>query len=423
MKLGTAARIVADLSRKGLRQNYWDLSRMVSQITRLTRPENRVFRGRVLRELGWYVAGGPTPIHGQSRERARAAVEWLCRAQDAGDDDGAAKGYFPCDGPSPWQPSYPETTGYIITSLLRFAERHGDSAVRERALRMARWEISVQMESGAVQAGTVCPPAQQVAAIFNTGMVLDGWATAYEVTEDPQYLKAGDRAADFLVNDLGEDGHFRSHGSHVTMDRIKTYNCLGAWALYRHGVLRQESRYRDAAVVATEAAVAQQSPRGWIKDNCLTRPEAPLLHTIGYALQGILEVGALAGRRDLIEAAARGADPVLERMRPSGFLHGRFYDDWEPAGWSSCLTGSAQLAVVCYRLHQLTGRTGYRTAADRIVDYLKPLQAIGTADPSLNGALGGSFPLFGSYMTAGYPNWATKYLLDALMLQDTPATS
>ena len=46
MKLGTAARIVADLSRKGLRQNYWDLSRMVSQITRLTRPENRVLRDR-----------------------------------------------------------------------------------------------------------------------------------------------------------------------------------------------------------------------------------------------------------------------------------------------------------------------------------------------------------------------------------------
>jgi hypothetical protein len=71
----------------------------------------------------------------------------------------------------------------------------------------------------------------------------------------------------------------------------------------------------------------------------------------------------------------------------------------------------------------VTGRTSYRTAADRIVDYLKPLQAIGTADPSLNGALGGSFPLFGSYMRARYPNWATKYLLDALMLQDTPATS
>jgi uncharacterized protein YyaL (SSP411 family) len=422
VRLGTSARIIEDLARKGLRENYWDLAAMAARVARLGRPENRVFRGRVLRELGWYLTGGPAPIRGEARERARAAVEWLCRAQDAGDDDGVAHGYFPCDGPTAWRPSYPETTGYIITSLLRYADRYGDEAVRRRALRMAGWEIAVQMESGAVQAGTVCPPERQVAAIFNTGMVLDGWASAYEATEDAQYLKAGDRAADFLVGDLGEDGHFRSHGSHVTMARIKTYNCLCAWALYRHGVNRHEPRYRDAAVVAVEAAVRQQSPRGWLRDNCLTRPEAPLLHTIGYALQGILEVGVLAGRADFIDAAARGADAVLARMRPSGFLHGRFYEDWEPAGWSSCLTGSAQLAVVCYRLGQVTGRPGYRAAADRLVDFLKPLQAIGTADPSLNGALGGSFPLFGSYMTAGYPNWATKYLLDALMLQDAPTT-
>jgi len=26
--------------------------------------------------------------------------------------------------------------------------------------------------------------------------------------------------------------------------------------------------------------------------------------------------------------------------------------------------------------------------------------------------------VFGEYMRAGYPNWATKYLLDALMLQE-----
>ena len=423
MRLGTGARILADLSRRGLRENYWELSRMAGRLARLARPENRVFRGRVLRELGWYLTGGPAPIRGQSPERARAAVEWLCRAQDAGGDGGVAQGYFPCDGPRAWRPSYPETTGYIITSLLGFADRYGDDAVRQRALRMARWEIAVQMDSGAVQAGTVCAPERQVAAIFNTGMVLDGWVTAYEATEDTQYLKAGDRAADFLVGDLGEDGHFRSHGSHVTMDRIKTYNCLCAWALYRHGVNRQESRYRDAAVVAVQAAVGQQTSRGWLRDNCLTRPEAPLLHTIGYSLQGILEVGVLAGRRDFVDAAVRGVEPVLARMQPSGFLHGRFYEDWEPAGWSSCLTGSAQLAVVCYRLHQVTGSAAYRTAADRIVDYLKPLQAIRTADPGVNGALGGSFPLLGSYMTAGYPNWATKYLLDALMLQDASATS
>ena len=423
MKPGTTARILADLARKGLRENYWDLASMASRFARLARPENRAFRRHVLREWGWYLSGGPAPIPGETRERARAAALWLARAQDAGADDGVAQGYFPCDGPPAWRPSYPETTGYIITSLLGFAERSRDEGLRERALRMARWEIKVQMASGAVQAGTVCAPEHQVAAIFNTGMVLDGWASAYQATGDERYLDAGDRAAAFLVDDLGEDGHFRSHGSHVTMDRIKTYNCLCAWALYRHGLHRHDRRCQEAAVVAVEAALAQQTARGWLRDNCLTRPEAPLLHTIGYALQGILEVGVLADRRDFIEAAARGAKPVLARMKPSGFLHGRFYEDWEPAGFSSCLTGSAQLAVVCYRLHQITGSPGFRTAADRIVNHLKPLQALDTADPAINGALGGSFPLFGSYMTAGYPNWATKYLLDALMLQETVSPS
>jgi hypothetical protein len=51
------------------------------------------------------------------------------------------------------------------------------------------------------------------------------------------------------------------------------------------------------------------------------------------------------------------------------------------------------------------------------VNFLKPLQRLDSDSADINGALPGSFPFFGEYMTAGYPNWATKYLLDALMLQ------
>src|SRR5207247_11332943 len=100
-----------------------------------------------------------------------------------------------------------------------------------------------------------------------------------------------------------------------------------------------------------------------------------------------------------------------------GFLPGCFFSDWEPAVFSSCLTGSAQIAVVCFRLHEHTGAAQYLETADRLTDYLKGLQILDSADPGVAGALGGSFPLLGSYMTAGYPNWATKYYLDALLCQ------
>jgi hypothetical protein len=135
-------------------------------------------------------------------------------------------------------------------------------------------------------------------------------------------------------------------------------------------------------------------------------------------LQGILEVGILAGREDFLETVRKGTDAVLERMSNKGFLPGRFAATWEPMVFSSCLTGNAQLAVVCYRLHEKTGNPKYRFAAERLVNYLKALQIIDANFPQISGAIPGSFPIMGGYMTAGYPNWATKYFLDALLLQD-----
>ena len=62
-------------------------------------------------------------------------------------------GYFPWDrGGSRWRPSYPETTGYIITSLLFFSER--DIRISAAARKMARWEATSN-GSGAVQGGPI----------------------------------------------------------------------------------------------------------------------------------------------------------------------------------------------------------------------------------------------------------------------------
>ena len=59
----------------------------------------------------------------------------------------------------------------------------------------------------------------------------------------------------------------------------------------------------------------------------------------------------------------------------------------------------------------------HRRVGDRLLNFIKPLQILQNEDPGIVGALPGSFPIFGSYMRGGYPNWATKYLLDALLLQ------
>ena len=403
---------------RSARANYWAATALAAQLRRLLDGANAAFRRHVVRDFKRYWLASPRPVSGETRERAEAAVGWLLGAQRVTPDDGVSFGWFPCDGDATaWRPSYPETTGYIITSLLDYAALFHDREARESALRMARWEVDTQMPSGAVQGGPVCPPDRQTPAAFNTGMVLDGWCSAYRESRDAAVFEAARRAADFLVSDLDENGYFRTNGAFVSSGEIKTYTCLCAWAMHRFADLSGEPRYALAAVRAVEAAIAQQQDNGWFAHNCLARSDAPLTHTIGYTLQGVLEVGVLARRDDFIAAVVKTVDRLLPQISNVGYLPGTFYSDWQPAGFSSCLTGSAQIAIVCYRLATLTGKPEYRASADRLVDYLKALQDVTTDVEGIKGALPGSFPIFGGYMRGGYPNWATKYLLDALMLQ------
>lgn len=386
----------------------------------LRRPVARPFARLLIQDWVRFVLGKTRPISGEVRERSEAATAWLLRAQAATNDDGVSHGYFPCNPNTStgWLDSYPETTGYIIPTLLEFADRYQREDVRQSALRMAIWEMAVQMPSGAVQGGTVCPPDRQLPVAFNTGMVLQGYSAAYRATGEPAFREAGCRAAEFLVADMRDDGHFNSHGRFVTKHPIKTYNCLCGWALWRFAEDSGDERYAKAAVTAAEAALGQQRANGWFANNCLTDPDAPLTHTMAYTLQGLLEIGILAKREDLVAGARNGLAPLLSAFNTRGFLPGCFFSDWAPATFSSCLTGNAQIAVVCYRLFDHTGIDDYRVAGDRLVDSLKALQVLNGPNPHVVGAIGGSFPLLGSYMTAGYPNWATKYFLDGLLLQE-----
>jgi hypothetical protein len=357
------------------------------------------------------------PVAGEVPFRAGLAARWLSRAQDATVDDGVSYGIFPATGSSGWQPSYPETTGYIMTSLLTYAERAGEPELVDRVTRMGRWEASVQMPSGAVQGGKVTEPENQEPATFNTGMVLDGYVSLLERRKDASIESAAERATTFLLGDMTNDGLFATNGPVVSGDKVKLYNVLCAWALYRHGRLTGDSQTCVAAIRAAEGALRFQAPNGWFAENCLTLPATPLTHTIGYTLQGLLEVAVLAERDDIVEAVERGYRPIAEAIESNGYLAGRFDSDWRPAADWSCLTGSAQLAIVGYRLATIRGDQGYADTADRLLNFLKAVQRLNSGEPDYDGALAGSYPILGDYMTGGYPNWATKYLLDALMLQ------
>jgi hypothetical protein len=282
---------------------------------------------------------------------------------------------------------------------------------------MADWESKVQLTNGAVMGGTVDAPAAP--AIFNTGQVVFGWVRAFQETGRQAYLDSAVRAGDFLLAAQDADGAWRKSLGHFASAALQsyTYNTRSAWALLLLADAAGDRKYRDAALRNVEFALTEQLPNGWLKNNCLWDPVRPLLHTIAYALRGILEIGLAVGSQRFVEAARTAADALLLRQREDGGLAARFTSDWEPAVRFSCLTGNVQMGTVWAGLYRHTGDEKYLRALSKANRFTQSVQWLGTGNPGLDGGVSGAFPLHGRYGRFEVLNWAVKFFVDALLLE------
>ena len=347
-----------------------------------------------------------------------AAFGWLAAAQDACPNGGVARGYTLSaagETRAGWQHAYPETTGYIIPTLLDCAAHYGRADLRDRAIRLADWLLAVQHVDGGIPGGVV--GKQRPVVVFNTGMVLHGWCRAYAATRNPSYLAGLCRAADFLVLAQDPDGAWRRFSNMDGNPRFHAYDVLVCWPLLMAHELTGDFRYRQTAIRNLDFTLTLQRPNGWLQSNDL-RPERnhrPLTHTIGYAAAGLLESGLLLNDQWYVAAADLIASNVARQLRSNGWLAGEFFADWKPAASWSCLTGNAQMAIVWLKLWELSGNESHRAAARRANAYLRQRQDLTSSNPGIRGGLPGSRPIHARYGRYQYLNWATKFLADSLL--------
>ncbi len=341
----------------------------------------------------------------------KATYAWICAAHDAAADGGVAGWYNLVRG---WGGSYPETTGYIIPTLLHYGTTMGEPEAIQRAIRMANWEIDVQLPSGAVRSGAM--GSRIGPAVFNTGQVLFGWVAAYQATGDERYRQSASRAAGWLLERQDPDGAWRRDLSVLTTSRVQAYNARAAWGLVLAGHAFGDERCIDAGLKNCDWTVAQQQTNGWFAHNVFFDSEDPLLHTIGYVLEGLLGVGQLLGCERYVHATTIGVAPLIEIYRKSGGLKGRYDQNWKASVSWRCLTGEAQIALVLLRLATITGKTAYREMAQCLLQDLARLQDTESRYSETYGGVSGSEPLWGGYSPFNYLNWAAKFFIDALLL-------
>ncbi len=345
-----------------------------------------------------------------NKKHVKEAINWILAAQKANNDGGVAAMYSLYEG---WHPSYSETTGYIIPTMFNCYHQAKDQKIRKSAILMADWELKKQLSNGAFPGGAI--GRKEFPIVFNTGQVIFGLVRAFQETKNEKYKKAAIRAADWLVKVQNKNGCWDRFDY---LNKIHTYNTRTAWSLLRVYEITKNKKYLAAATKNIDWALTQQLDNGWFENNAFYEKQEPLLHTIAYTIQGILEAGIYLKNKKYIDSAKKAVDMLINLQRKDGSLTGSFDKNWQSSVSWSCLTGNSQTAIIWLRLYDLTKDKKYFEAAKKINDFVKSTQNLDSSNKGIKGGIKGAYPIYGWYAPFCYINWAAKFFIDALMLED-----
>jgi hypothetical protein len=324
---------------------------------------------------------------------------------------------------SGWKASYPETTGYLVPTLYAYASVSGDAQFRALARRAAEWLVAIQSPEGGWQALQVDVKAPL--RVFNTGMVLDGLASAADQENDEVFRKAGLRGLEWVLGSMDADGRF-SRNNFSEGGAFDALVVAGLLEMLRFADVSEHARARHAARVALDRICEWQTPSGWFR-NCneasrLRRTGAALLHHVGYTMDGLMRSGLLLGESRYVDAARRAALGQIAAFETEGTMSAEVLDNWRPyldrgRHFSWCLTGMSQCAIAWLRLAIHDRDTRFLTGARRLIDLVSRVANRSWDEPGMNHGVQGSFPLGSWYQPFQFVNWGAKYHVDSILLE------
>jgi len=362
------------------------------------------------------IASSPNAIERGPRDRnIKAAVNWLCHAQDVCKDrckGGGIPGWY--SFLKGWSPCYPETTGYTIPTLLKYFKKTKDEEYRMRAIRIADWLLSVQLENGAFP-GHHMGVKPVVPRVFNSGQILSGLLDIFKETNEEKYIAAAKRAAEFIIETQDKDGAWRKYAFN---NIAHTYYSRVSWImLILHGVA-PDIRYVESAKKNLDWVLSQKREDGWFDHCAFENNHNVFTHTLAYMVEGLLESGIILDDNRYIKHAVDIAYRLMRIFEMKKTMPGDFDSDWRGNFKYTCITGDAQISIIWQRAYQLNNDIRLLNTAIKMNDYLAAKQVVSSPFKALRGGLPGSSPFWGAYLPCWIPEWGAKFFIDSLLLED-----
>ncbi len=343
------------------------------------------------------------------RERTSITLDWISRSFAATGNKGSSAFYRKLPWrKGHWAAAYPETTGYLIETLLDYHKITGNDTLKKLALDAARWLVLLQHQNGAMPGGFADGPMQP--SVFNTGMILFGLKRAYQETNDPILLASMDKASKWLLRIQGPDGEWKQAA--YSEGFIPSYYTKVVWAVLEANKVLGIPSVDQKMNSALEFYRRRITDDFFICDCGFHLGEPALTHTLAYSLTGFLHSARILKNIDAYQQVVTVCKKLAATIFEKGKTAGTYRNHWEGNYHFQCMTGNAQLSIIFSNLFEWERDARFQEVAMKVFNtVIQSQRKKGPLDTI--GAIPGSKPIWGKYFRFSYPNWGGKFFLDA----------
>ena len=350
-----------------------------------------------------------TVLTAKLQKGTASALNWLLRSININKGNGSSAYFSRFRHPlRAWAPAYPETTGYVIETLINYHKFRNDERLWNAAISCADWLLDIQFENGAFTSLYV---STKKPSIFNTAQILFGLRAIYLETKDEKYLIGLRKALQWLENQLTTEGEWES-GNYVE-EYVPSYYTRVIWPMLLVYELIKKAP-PEKIILAFEKLKQRVLPNFAIDSwGFLPNKSAPT-HTIAYTLRGFWECGIILNDEKAQTITKLGINKLIETIKTPAKIAGSYTTAWQGDYSYQCVTGNAQLSIIASLLFAKTGDLAYQNFAITLLGLVQE-QQLSISLPNWRGSFPGSAPWWGNYMRFKFPNWAVKFYLDAAL--------
>lgn len=315
-----------------------------------------------------------------------------------------------------WSNPYPETTGYIIKTFDDLVYQKGMKFLQGPTEKMTDWLLSIQHEDGAFSGGLYDCNKTNEKSIFNTAQILIGLHSRYIRTKKTKYLKAGIKASNWLGDCINDDGNFYNY--HYYSGFMPSYYTRVCWPLL---LFKDNNGYNSKNINGAKKVLkninAKKLDNFFISGSGFKPNSYAFLHTIAYTLRGFLECSIILKDDCCFETCYNLSEILMKKFEIKKQLAGAYYENLNELSNFRCLTGEAQMVIIWNKISQKTKDYRFLNSGLKLLDSLEK------EVPKNNfllkrGGLCGSKPYWGKYIAFRQPNWASKFLIDAILAEE-----